>query len=154
MVDLSILHGIQPENTLCAPVLLMSALTPEKRLYSLPDTCPVPLAIKLNPTPKYPVIMPHNTNWFQAKLFFNCSDVNYHEAITHLLKSHLNAEAFAAVTVTELDEDHPIRKLLFPHFHFTISINAAARVLLTGKGGAFDDFFSLRADGLDRVNTG
>ena len=143
------MHGIK--DKLCAPTLLMSAvIDKDGTKYDLQEgTSPKPIAINLNPGQC--IFFPNDPNWPIAKMFFNNADVNFHEAITHLLKTHLNLEAFMVATLSLFPFNHPFSKLLFPHFNFTATINWAARATLTEPDGAFEQFFSLGHDGLFKV---
>jgi len=149
--DLSTVTDVPKDRFLCAPVLLMSARSKSGEIFDLTKrTLPTPLAIKLNPNDQH-FFMPMNTNWFLAKLYFNNADMNYHEAVSHLLNTHLNMEAYEVATLKAFQSDHPLFKLLYPHFLFTMTINSVARNTLTNQGGAFDTFFSLGLSGLNQL---
>ena len=52
-------------------------------------------------------------------------------------------------TIRNLPEAHPIYKLLYPHFRYTMEINVLARSLLISDGGILDKLFGI--GGLGRV---
>lgn len=62
----------------------------------------------------------------------------------HLAKCHLiTGGLFAAVTTNTLDKDEPLRRLLHPHFHLTLSTNNdKVHLLLEGKGATVPTIFS------------
>lgn len=78
------------------------------------------------------------TKWKMAKTYFQVSDGNYHEAISHLGRTHLLMSPFAIATDNVLGKAHPIGKLLKPHFEGTFSINNAAQASLIAQGGVID----------------
>lgn len=56
-----------------------------------------------------------------------CSDWLRHEVTVHLTNTHLIEEATIVASNRQLDPDHPVMKLLYPHWQKTLAINAAAR---------------------------
>ncbi|KGF72504.1 AraC family transcriptional regulator [Neosynechococcus sphagnicola sy1] len=101
-----------------------------------------PIAIQINQKPD-PIINPIYTprdgmHWFMAKIFAQMADGNYHEAISHLGRTHLVLEPFVLATANELAPNHPLSILLKPHFQFTLAINELAREQLISKGGYAD----------------
>jgi len=100
---------------------------------------------------KNPTFVPSDPNWFLAKIFFNNSDVNHHESISHLLNTHLMVEAFELITLRELDIYHPVYQILYLHFFFTSIINKAARKTLLAKIGVFATAFSIGYDGVGNL---
>nr|KAG5708511.1 hypothetical protein BaRGS_026238 [Batillaria attramentaria] len=57
---------------------------------------------------------------------YNLAESNHHETTTHLMLTHLLMESFCLATHRHLDVSHPVFRLLWPHFHFLMAINAAA----------------------------
>ena len=76
--------------------------------------------------------------WEKAKTCVQSSDSTYHELVSHLGRTHLLIEPFVVATHRQLDEDHPIHKLLIPHFEGTIFINGLAVDFLVNPGGSVD----------------
>ncbi|MBP5973366.1 AraC family transcriptional regulator [Brasilonema sp. CT11] len=101
-----------------------------------------PIAIQLNQQPdpeKNPIYTPiDGMHWFMAKIFAQMADGNYHEAISHLGRTHLVLEPFVMATANELAPNHPLSVLLKPHFQFTLAINELAREQLISPGGYAD----------------
>ena len=52
-------------------------------------------------------------------------------------------------TMRNLPDAHPLYKLLFPHFHYTMAINSAARLALINDGGLIDFTFAIGGKGKD-----
>ncbi len=65
------------------------------------------------------------------------------------MSCHAAMECYAVGTVRNLPDPHPIYKLLYPHFRYTMAINTAARVALVNDGGIIDKLFGI--GGLGRV---
>ncbi|MEM6406017.1 MAG: lipoxygenase family protein, partial [Pseudomonadota bacterium] len=87
--------------------------------------------------------------WEIAKYIVQNADINYHELVTHLGRTHLYVEAFAVAAGMCLPKDsHPLSILLRPHFEGTININDFATTDLINTsseiehGGVFDLNFS------------
>lgn len=57
-------------------------------------------------------------------------------------------EAYGVATMRNLPNAHPLYKLLQPHFRYTMSINAAARVTLINPGGIIAQNFAVGDAGL------
>ncbi|HLP90649.1 MAG TPA: lipoxygenase family protein [Nostocaceae cyanobacterium] len=62
-------------------------------------------------------------DWMRAKLYFQIADANHHALISHLCYTHLAMEALAIATPRQLPSNHPVYKLLTPHFQFLLAIN-------------------------------
>ena len=50
-------------------------------------------------------------------------------------------------TMRNLPDAHPIFKLVWPHFRYTLAINSRARASLINDGGAIDTFFAIGGKG-------
>lgn len=118
-----------------------------------------PLAIRLHPVdhpgPNVPVT-PHTgpSSWALAKMHFQAADGGYHEAISHLLDTHLVIELIATCAHRHLHPDHPISQLLTPHFRDNLAIDALARTSLLNKDGPIDQAIGVGARGaLNLVGT-
>jgi hypothetical protein len=101
-----------------------------------------PLAIQLTmagataPTVLTPLDPP--ALWLLARCHAQSADAHYHEAVFHLLETHMVSEVFALCTARELHPDHPLQQLLAPHFQGTLAINHLARRDLLSPGGPID----------------
>ncbi len=91
--------------------------------------------------------------WMQAKLFVQVADVTYHELITHLCHTHLAMEAFAIATPRQLPINHPLYRLLRPHFQFLLAINTRGNAVLLSEGAAIDQLMApTRETSLELIN--
>ncbi|KAK3328542.1 lipoxygenase [Cercophora scortea] len=68
--------------------------------------------------------------WRYAKTCAQVTDWMRHELTVHLTLSHLVEEAIIVATNRTIPMDHPIYRLLYPHWYKTLSLNAAARASL------------------------
>ncbi|XP_068198895.1 hydroperoxide isomerase ALOXE3-like [Antennarius striatus] len=123
--------------------LCLFYLNPEQKL--------MPIAIQLNqqPTKENPIFLPSDleTDWLLAKLFFKNADSLDHEAVHHLLNTHFLAEVYTVASFRCLSEIHPLYKLLFPNFRYTLPINIGGRATLFKPDGALSTS-SLGYDGI------
>ncbi|WP_460202732.1 lipoxygenase family protein [Scytonema sp. NUACC21] len=98
-----------------------------------------PVAIQCGQSPAdYPAILPSTgaDAWLMAKTIVQIADTNFHEAVSHLARTHLLIEAFVIATHRQMPSTHPLFKLLVPHFQGTLAINYAAyEFLVAPKGG-------------------
>ncbi|NRA69017.1 MAG: lipoxygenase [Pseudobacteriovorax sp.] len=92
----------------------------------------------------YPVINGRTGkwDWRVAKLIAKCADINYHENLSHLGLTHLLIDPIIIASFRHLSSNHPLNKLLIPHFEGTIPINALAVRKLLPKGGVVDQTLS------------
>lgn len=99
-----------------------------------------PIAIQCGQDPRdYRTYTPADGElWRKAKLIVSCADANHHELVSHLGRTHLLIEPIVIATHRVLGEDHPIGRLLMPHFEGTLSINDEAQSKLIRKGFAVD----------------
>ncbi|MEH1949805.1 MAG: lipoxygenase family protein [Nostoc sp.] len=109
-----------------------------------------PIAIQCGqtPGPDYPIVTPNSGkySWLFAKTIVQIADANYHEAVTHLARTHLFVGVFAIATARQLPLTHPLRILLHPHFDSTLAINDAAQRILIAPGGGVDRLLSSSID--------
>ncbi|MBE8999156.1 lipoxygenase [Nostoc sp. LEGE 12447] len=109
-----------------------------------------PIAIQCGqtPDPDYPIVTPNSGkySWLFAKTVVQIADANYHEAVTHLARTHLLIGVFAIATARQLPLTHPLRILLRPHFDSTLAINDAAQRILIAPGGGVDRLLSSSID--------
>lgn len=103
----------------------------------------LPVAIQCDPRGAGPVVGPTDGwAWQAAKLAVQVADGNHHEAVAHLGRTHLFVEPFVVATERQLDQNHPIYRLLRPHFEGTLWINNAAHTSLIAPGGTVDRLMS------------
>jgi arachidonate 15-lipoxygenase len=122
---------------------------------------PIAIQCKQTPGPDNPVFTPQDGhNWLIAKTIVETADGNYHEAVTHLGRTHLLAEPIAICTFRQLAPNHPIFILLYPHFEGTLRINSMAwqhlvdsdGVVARLMGGTIEQSLGLAAEGLRSFN--
>jgi arachidonate 15-lipoxygenase len=109
-----------------------------------------PIAIQCGQTPgsDYPIITPDSGKyaWLFAKTIVQIADANFHEAVTHLARTHLFVGGFVMATYRQLPSNHPLSLLLRPHFVGTLAINNAAQRTLIAPGGGVDRLLSSTID--------
>lgn len=100
---------------------------------------PVAIQCKQKPAADNPVFTPDDGyNWRIAKTIVEIADGNYHEAITHLGRTHLTVEPFVLAAHRQFGRNHPLNVLLQPHFDGTLAINHLARLKLISEDGVVD----------------
>ncbi|XP_032872243.1 arachidonate 5-lipoxygenase-like [Amblyraja radiata] len=148
LVDYEMLDGIKANpkaghDYLEAPMCL---------LYVNPMNDLLPIAIQITQKPG-PIFLPSDSqyDWLLAKMWVRNADVQNHQLVSHLLRTHLFGEVFSIATLRCLASAHPIFKLLMPHVKYTLHINTAARSSLISEGGVFDLAFSSGGTAIKKV---
>jgi arachidonate 15-lipoxygenase len=98
---------------------------------------PVAIQCQQKPAADNPIFTPDDGyNWLIAKTIVETADGNIHEASTHLGRTHLAMEPFVISSYRQLAENHPLSRLLWPHFEGTLAINSASwQHLIANQGG-------------------
>ncbi len=133
-----ILQGTCPKDQkyICTPLAMFAV--PEKGHKNYPYLCPIAIQCFQQPGPNNPIFTPKDDNWLIAKTIVQIADANFHEAISHLGGTHLFIEPFVIATYRALPENHPLRKLLQPHFEGTLFINWGAQHVLMARKNFVD----------------
>uniref|UniRef100_A0A4W6CVH0 Si:dkey-17e16.9 n=1 Tax=Lates calcarifer TaxID=8187 RepID=A0A4W6CVH0_LATCA len=136
LYDQTKMDGIPPRTNNGEPLHVTAGLC---LFYLNPENKLMPIAIQLHqqPSEQNPIFLPSDTetDWLLAKMYIKNADYMDHEAVHHLMRTHLVAEACAVATFRNLPVIHPLYKLLISHFRYTIFINSAAREKLLGPDG-------------------
>lgn len=108
-----------------------------------------PVAIQCGQNPQdNPIFTPKSDKyaWLFAKTIVQIADANFHEAVTHLGRTHLFVGPFVVATHRQLPNNHPLSILLRPHFEGTLAINDAAQRSLIAAGGGVDKLLASTID--------
>ena len=108
-----------------------------------------PVAIQCGQNPQNnPIYTPKSDKyaWLFAKTIVQIADANFHEAVTHLGRTHLLVSPFVVATHRQLPDSHPLNILLRPHFEGTLAINNAAQRSLIAPGGGVDKLLASTID--------
>jgi arachidonate 15-lipoxygenase len=91
------------------------------------------------PGPDNPIFLPGDgDDWLMAKTIVQIADVNFHQAVSHLGRTHFFIEPFVIATHNQLSPTHPLSLVLTPHFAGTLAINDPAARSLAAAGGLVD----------------
>ncbi|GAB2276978.1 hypothetical protein Dimus_011687 [Dionaea muscipula] len=82
--------------------------------------------------------------WRLAKVHVLANDSAHHQLISHWLRTHCCTEPYIIAANRQLSAAHPIYRLLYPHFRYTMEINALAREALINADGIIETTFSAR----------
>ncbi|MEM7066712.1 MAG: lipoxygenase family protein [Cyanobacteria bacterium P01_B01_bin.77] len=108
-----------------------------------------PVAIQCGQDPdKFSILTPQSNPyaWLCAKTAVQVADANFHEAVTHLARTHLFMGPFAIATHRQLPDSHPVNLLLRPHFQGMLAINNEAQAKLIAAGGGVNKILSATID--------
>ncbi|XP_026516118.1 arachidonate 12-lipoxygenase, 12R-type-like [Terrapene carolina triunguis] len=148
LADYKILECV-PANTINGYQQYIAA--PLCLLHLQPSGELIPVAIQLNQCqgPASPIFLPSDSewDWILAKTWVRYAEFLVHEAVSHLLLTHLINEAFTLATLRQLPMCHPLFKLLLPHTRYTLHINVVGRTLLLGHGGIIERGVGLGLEG-------
>jgi arachidonate 15-lipoxygenase len=102
-----------------------------------------PVAVQLGQTPDAPTFTPRDGwRWRVAMLHVQIADANHHEGVAHLGRTHMVMEAVKLCLERQLDESHPLHRLLSAHLETTLAINHSAKTSLIAPGGTVDRCFA------------
>lgn len=139
------LHGEQ--RYICAPIAVFYWNPNPPEGYPPGDGVLQPICIQLaqKHDPEHaPIFTPNDCadandgnhlKWRVAKYLINVISAIQHEAVAHLGDCHLIVEPMVVASHRQLSQQHPLLKLLLPHFRFTININDDAIHSLIVPGG-------------------
>ncbi|XP_068580558.1 hydroperoxide isomerase ALOXE3-like [Cebidichthys violaceus] len=148
LCDQKKMDGIPPRSYNGEPLHVTAGLC---LFYVNPENKLMPIAIQLHqqPSEQNPIFLPSDpeTDWLLAKMFIRNADAMDHQAVQHLMNTHFLAEVYTVAALRSFSVIHPLYKLLFPHFRYTLHVNTASRTTLLGPDGVLSKS-SLGYDGL------
>lgn len=98
-------------------------------------------------------VTPQSADWDQVQKTALCALSTHMTIIRHLANTHLLvAGTFAGVTTNSLDADHPVRRLLHPHYHLTLSTNNyKVPNLIKSDASALPNIFSFDRENIYKI---
>lgn len=118
---------------------------------------PIAIQLKQDPGPNNPVFLPSDPEnlWMLAKMWFNLADAMVHQSLTHLGFTHLFMEGVVVNTHRNLALNHPVFRLLAPHFLFLLAINTRGLALLISPDGWVQKTMQIGVSGMaELINRG
>lgn len=116
------------------------------------ELMPVAIQCQQLPGPTNPIFTPKDGhNWLIAKTIVEMADGNVHEPVSHLGRTHLFIEPFPVALGRNLASNHPVYRLLKPHFEGTLAINDSAQRNLVADGGPVDRLLSGTIDSAKKL---
>ncbi|MEM9072943.1 MAG: lipoxygenase family protein [Myxococcota bacterium] len=123
------------DKFMCAPIALFAVPKGQSRL--------TPIAIQLGQTTDAALFTPQSGwLWRMAMQAVQIADANVHESMFHLGRTHMVMEAVKLCMERQLDESHPLHRLLEKHVETTMAINHSAKTSLIAPGGTVDQCFA------------
>lgn len=145
LCDLVIMDKLEckDDRELAAPLALFYLTKKNKMM-------PVAIQLKQKRGPDNPVYTPNDeaNTWLVAKMFYNNSEAQHHQALTHLGYTHLLMEGVVICTHRNLSPSHPLFKLMAPHFLFLLAINTRGLEKLVSPGGWVDNCMTQGVKGI------
>ncbi|CAH3165667.1 unnamed protein product [Porites evermanni] len=113
------------------------------------DLVPIAIQFHQQPSDDNPIWTPNDSklDWICAKFWLRNSDTQFHQLITHLLRTHLFMEPIAVASYRQLPTIHPMWKLLSPHIRGVLAINTLGRDRLIAEGGVADNTLTVGGGG-------
>jgi len=98
-------------------------------------------------------VTPGDAGWQTAQRASLASMSTHLTIVRHLVNTHMMVcGTFAGVTANTLDKDHPMRRMMHPHFHETLSTNNYKVMnLIRGDDAVFPKIFSYAPKDLHKV---
>lgn len=114
----------------------------------------VPIAIQLgqSPGPENPIWTPNDSeeDWLLAKMCINATDSHYQAIYSHLVQTHFLLESLTLSMHRQLPPNHPVYKLLIPHFRFTVPAGQMGRdLLVNGDDSIFSKILAIPGHEVD-----
>ncbi|XP_024117012.1 polyunsaturated fatty acid lipoxygenase ALOX15B [Oryzias melastigma] len=139
LLDYEVLDSV-PANIINGKQTYLSAPLCLLHLNSQGQLVPIAIQLQQKPDPQNPIFLPSDSScdWLLAKMWVHNADFQYHQLISHYLRTHVMSELCCIATLRQLAESHPLHQLLMPHVRTSLKINLQARAGLLASGGVFD----------------
>ncbi|XP_031557674.1 allene oxide synthase-lipoxygenase protein-like [Actinia tenebrosa] len=149
LADYSILEGIRRNGEGTDKVRYVTEPLVLLYVNSAGDLVPIAIQLHTKTSETNPIWTPNDSklDWMFVKMWAKAADLQVHQMISHLLRTHLTMECFAVSSWRNLPSIHPVFKLLFPHIRSVMAINTLGRKDLINKGGISDVTLSIGGGG-------